>query len=69
MSLFVVRTFIFVKEIFLAKQFASQMRWASAGDGGDDLDVAEGPLLLQASGAEGARLWQEEEEEEEAGWC
>ena len=51
-----------MKEIFLAKQFASQMRWASAGDGGDDLDVAEGPLLLQAGGAEGGRLCRAEEE-------
>ena len=48
-------------EIFLEKQFASQMRWASSGDDGDDLDVAEGPLLLQAGVAEGG-LCQEEEE-------
>ena len=37
------------------------MRWASSGDDGDDLDVAEGPLLLQAGVAEGG-LCQEEEE-------
>ena len=47
----------------LEKQFASQMCWSSSGDDGDDLDVAEGPLLLQAGGAEGGRLCPEEEEE------
>ena len=45
----------------LEKQFASQMCWSSSGDDGDDLDVAEGPLLLPAGVPEGG-LCQEEEE-------
>ena len=39
------------------------MCWASSGDDGDHLHVAEGPLLLQAGVAEGGLC----EEEEEAG--
>ena len=50
----------------LEKQFASQMCWSSPGDDGDHLDVAEGPLLLQAGVSEGG-LCQEEEEEAEEG--
>ena len=39
------------------------MCWASSGDDGDHLHVAEGPLLLQAGVPEGGLC----EEEEEAG--
>ena len=35
---------------------------ARSGDDGDDLAVAEGPLLLQAGGTEGGRLCRAEEE-------